>query len=118
VSREGHDQRDLSHLIVGEPVVVDAAVLVRLEGELDLASSWQLRRRLLAAVSPRVRTVDLDLADVTFIDSSGLGTLVGLAEELRGRSVSVVVRNPSAATQRLLRLAALDDRPFGVEPTG
>jgi len=90
---------------------------MRLAGELDLANSWQLRRRLLAVISPDIRAVALDVADIAFIDSSGLGTLIGLAHELRGRSVSLVVRNPSIATRRLLRVAALDDQTFGIEPS-
>lgn len=53
----------------------DVAVLVR--GELDVTGAAQLRETITALLnSGEARTVGLDLRGLTFIDSTGIGTLV------------------------------------------
>jgi anti-anti-sigma factor len=54
----------------------DGAVVIVVSGELDLGSAEQLRA-LLNAPDAQAQTVILDLRAVTFIDSSGLGVIVG-----------------------------------------
>jgi anti-sigma B factor antagonist len=57
--------------------VVDASdgVVVTLQGELDLATSPDLQRELLALLERGVAGLTLDLAGLEFLDSSGLGAL-------------------------------------------
>lgn len=50
---------------------------VRLAGHLDLDSARELRRCVGETVGDGARNVVIDLAGVTFVDSSGLGALVG-----------------------------------------
>ncbi len=61
---------DVTENLQDERAVVTAA------GEIDLATSPELRTRLQDAIGRR-RTVIVDLSDVTFIDSTGLGVLIG-----------------------------------------
>jgi anti-anti-sigma factor len=56
-------------------VHTDTTVVVVVEGELDLASAPQLQRELLALFALPVHVVTLDLAALTFMDSSGLNVL-------------------------------------------
>ena len=46
----------------------------------------------------------IDLTDVTFIDSSGLRSLLGASRRADERSAQVVLRSPSPAVQRLLEI--------------
>ncbi|MER6912408.1 STAS domain-containing protein [Streptomyces sp. NPDC000594] len=50
--------------------------VLHIRGELDLMSSSEVRREVHAAVAAGRRDVVLDLADVVFCDSSGVGVLV------------------------------------------
>ncbi len=50
-------------------------VVVSMRGELDLASAPDLQRELLSLLSRPVEHLTLDLAGLTFLDSSGLGVL-------------------------------------------
>ncbi len=50
-------------------------VVVALRGELDLAAAPGLQRELLALLARPVPSLTLDLAELTFLDSSGLGSL-------------------------------------------
>ena len=76
-------------------------------GEIDLATSPQLRDALLA---PEVNSssVVLDLREVTFIDSSGLGVIVGQQKRAQEREERFAVAvGGSLAVQRILDLSGL-----------
>jgi len=65
---------------------------VSVRGELDVATSPGLRGELHALVERGARSVTLDLSGTTFIDSSGLGVLVGALKRLReagGESIAL-----------------------------
>lgn len=88
--------------------------LVEVSGEVDLHSAPQLRAALDTAISGATgRTASapavlVDLGAVRFMDSTGLGELVGAhraLEEKGGRLL--LVSNPRV--QRLLTLTGLDD---------
>ena len=80
--------------VSGEP----ASPVVAVRGEIDVATSPQLRNDLNALVARGAQHITLDFADVSFVDSSGLGVLVGtykrLREEVEG-SVRIVGAQPS-----------------------
>ncbi|MGW4500531.1 STAS domain-containing protein [Micromonospora sp. NPDC004336] len=79
--------------------------VLEVRGELDMATSPQLRDGLQRLVDAGDRQVVVDLAGVGFIDSSGLGVLVMMFKTLRdvgGRlclaAVQPAVRNVLAVT--------------------
>jgi len=84
--------------------------VLRIAGELDVATAPELQARLSAHRGPAI----LDLRDVTFIDSTGLRVLLG-ASQGRDRAESLVLRAPSPAVRRLIELAALTDQ-LAIEP--
>jgi anti-sigma B factor antagonist len=60
--------------------------LVEVAGEVDVATTPQLRSALHdLAEDPTVRSVVVELDRVEFIDSSGLGALIGCSRRLRAR---------------------------------
>jgi anti-sigma B factor antagonist len=84
----------------------DAAVVV-LSGDVDLESSPQVRAALLECVSAR-RTVVVDMMAVTYIDSSGVASLVEAFQSARKSSTRFVLARVSGAAMRVLELARLD----------
>ena len=72
------------------------------EGELDLEAVPTLRSRL---ADPAISTIDL--AGVTFIDSSVIGLLVE-AHRHRAPTGGLRVRRPSEQAQRVLQLSGVD----------
>src|SRR6476469_154929 len=52
-------------------------------GEIDVATSPTLRDDMSALIARGARHITLDFAAVTFVDSSGLGVLVGTYKRLR-----------------------------------
>ena len=77
-------------------------------GELDLAAIDEFIDVVRDSLS-RCHTVEIDLADVSFIDSSGLGALVRLRKEAGSEDASLYLTNVTDATDRLLRLTGLID---------
>ena len=81
--------------------------IVTVAGDIDIATVTRLRERLFQlAASGRPLVVDLD--QVSFIDSAGLGGLVGAAKRAaaHGGSLRVVCAQPK--TRKLFRLTGLD----------
>jgi anti-sigma B factor antagonist len=90
--------------------------LIVVEGELDLSSSSELRRRVEAALREGRNCVVLDLSDVTHMDSTGLASLIAahqLTAEKRGRLALVITSEPVRRTVEVRGL----DRLFTITPT-
>ena len=85
----------------------DGVCRVVAAGEVDLATSPQLRATLLSPEAAAASVV-LDLRDVSFMDSSGLGVIVGQQKRARTEDFefSVVVRAGSEV-ERLMELSRL-----------
>lgn len=92
---------------VSVPVATDA-VVVRLSGEADLSTATQLTRELHSAAAAGL-PVEVDLADVRFVDSSCLAALSAFGSDLlaAGRSCRFIGVPPR--TRRLLELTGRAD---------
>jgi anti-sigma B factor antagonist len=79
----------------------DGAVVIRLEGELDLAASASLRRHVDSTAGS---ALVLDLRLVTFVDSSALRELLRARTEVQARGDRLVLAAMASALRRLLEL--------------
>ncbi|MBR1763937.1 MAG: anti-sigma factor antagonist [Ruminococcus sp.] len=83
-------------------------VRAEISGELDHCSAAKLRTAIDLEVMKRVpRVLTIDLARLGFMDSSGIGLIIGrykLVSELGGK---VVVEGASPSVAKLLRLAGI-----------
>jgi len=102
-------------LIVDVRAEAGHAVLA-VTGEIDIHTAHALADRLADVVASGERTLIVDLGGVGFLDSSGLGVLVGGLNKVRdvGGSLSLV-----CAHANLLKLFAITglDRVFVIHPT-
>jgi anti-anti-sigma factor len=81
-------------------------VRVKLAGDCDLAVRDELSAALLAAVD-RADVVVVDLAEVGFLDSSGLHGLVAAHHAARGRGGRLFVENPTGSVATVLDLTGV-----------
>jgi anti-anti-sigma factor len=96
--------------------VDDYIQLIVVEGELDLSSSAELRRRVEEALKEGRNSVVIDLSEVTHTDSTGLAALIAahqLISQRRGRLALVIT---SEAVRRTVEVRGLD-RLFTIEAT-
>lgn len=94
----------------------DETQIFELQGSLDIATSPTVRAALLDSAQRGQHRIVVDLSRLDFIDSTGLGALIGSqrrAKENRGE-VRLVVREGQIL--RLLRITGLL-AVFGVYPT-
>jgi anti-sigma B factor antagonist len=75
--------------------------VVAVRGEIDVATSPRLRTELSALLGRGANEITLDFAGVTFVDSSGLGVLVGALKRLR--------ENTGSDDARALRIVGAQD---------
>ncbi|MHA3705104.1 STAS domain-containing protein [Jatrophihabitans sp. YIM 134969] len=98
-----------------------ADLVVTVEGALDTAT-WDEPVQVLAAElghggtdGARVERVVVDLGGVTFLDSSGLGTLVRMRSACHDAEVAMTIAHPRPMVRKLLVMTGLDT-VFGVVP--
>ena len=90
-------------------VQVNGHAHVRVAGEIDLATAPELRQRLEAVIAAGICNLDLDLSDVTFLDSRGLVALLEVRRDLHERRLRLRVLNPSQPVLRLFTLRGVLD---------
>ncbi len=86
---------------------LNGAVVVRLAGELDLYNAHLVRDELFAAAERSPERLIVELSDVSFIDSTGLGVLIEARTRLANRRAFLLV-GPGLETRRALEISGLD----------
>jgi stage II sporulation protein AA (anti-sigma F factor antagonist) len=89
-------------------VEVAEVAFITLRGEVDLAGVGDLRHAIEPFLAPG-QTVVMDLSEVTFADSSLLNVLAEARNGMRDAGGSLLLRNPSEVTRKLLTIGQLDD---------
>ncbi|WP_298462274.1 STAS domain-containing protein [uncultured Cellulomonas sp.] len=88
-------------------VANDGRAVVHVAGQLDVAGAAPLRRELVRLADADVSDVLVDLTAVTFIDSTGVGVLVGGLKRFRGTGGRLELVVDDARVLRVLRIAGL-----------
>jgi anti-anti-sigma factor len=87
-----------------------AGVLIAAAGELDLVTAAELQARIDAELGGG-HAIDLDLAQVTFVDSTGLRVLVQTTQRAEQAGLSFTLLQPlPAQMRRVLQVTGLDQR--------
>ena len=81
--------------------------IIALKGDIDLESSPAARELLLSNVA-RNRNLLVDLSAVTYIDSSGVASLVEALQASRKNGTDFALAAASESARRVLELARLD----------
>ena len=83
----------------------DVDGVLEVVGEIDASTAGQLSE----AIDEREGDVVIDVAGVSFIDSSGIRALISSQQAIEARSSKLTIRNPSPAVLRLFQLSSLDE---------
>jgi anti-sigma B factor antagonist len=94
---------------------LEDAHLIRADGELDLSTVPMLSSAIDAAREASVPVL-LHLADVTFIDSTGLQLLLAASHESATSKWTFFIIRPSEAVLRLIELSGTGDLLTLVDP--
>ncbi|HEX9969957.1 MAG TPA: STAS domain-containing protein [Acidimicrobiales bacterium] len=84
--------------------------IVEVSGEVDVCTAPRLRHALMDVIdSGGVAVLDIDLAHLGFIDSTGLGVLVGALRRIRAEGGDLRLLNPRAGVEKALQITGLTD---------
>jgi anti-sigma B factor antagonist len=108
---EDRPQFRVDHLKPSESVAV-----VDVEGEVDIYSAPQFKEVLLQGIEEGASRIIVDLAKVTFIDSTALGVLVSGAKRVRPQNGTLDIVCADDNITRIFEITGLD-RIFGIYPT-
>ncbi len=83
---------------------------VRLLGEVDEHNAALARKeadKLCEAFAPSLKKAVIDLSNVSFMDSTGIGFLMGRYKKFLRYGIPMYLTNPSLATDRILQMSGI-----------
>lgn len=80
---------------------------VLVSGELIAQNCGELRDTIVELAEREPGMITIDLAGVTFVDSPGLGTLIGLRAQLRRQGTTLQLAHPQPRVMQVFRITQL-----------
>ena len=88
--------------------MLNRCLIVNLSGEIDEYAARTLRPDLDKLFSEQeMNKVLFDLSQVTFMDSTGIGLMIGRYKGLKARNIPVFILNPSSTADKIFTMARL-----------
>ena len=84
------------------------ANVLQLEGEIDLHVSPEVAESLRTMIEKKPRRVVVDLANVTYLDSSGLAVLIEGMQNVQEYGGNFALANVQESVQHIFEIARLD----------
>lgn len=93
-----------------ESKLFNKTLYVALSGELDEHTADYIRGEFdrLITVTDMMRVV-VDMSELSFMDSTGIGMMIGRFKKLKNRSIPLLIANPSAAADKIFKMTGLYD---------
>ena len=100
--------RELNEFAVDVVTKSGDRVVVRVSGELDVCTAPTLKGRLNELIDDGAREIAVDLADLEFINTTGLCVFVKTLERLRPHDGRLLLRSPNRSVHKTLEITGLD----------
>lgn len=90
--------------------IVGKTLYVGLCGELDESTSGIVR----AALDNLIESLEstkfvIDMSALSFMDSTGIGVLIGRYKKLKAKGVSLLIASPTPSVDKILKLSGIYD---------
>ncbi len=87
----------------------NGAAIAKLNGEIDHHNAKELRTQIdKYIISAQPRELIMDFKNITFMDSSGIGLIMGRSKLMHECGGSLTVRSPQPYIKRVLRLSGIE----------
>ena len=93
--------------MIQEITVTDNHVVVNLSGSIYVEEAAQIRESLIGYIEKGHKIFVVDLGNVDYIDSSGLGTIVAIQKRALQNGGSVIIKNLKGLVKDLFELTRL-----------
>lgn len=89
--------------------ISDEEITAYIAGDIDHHTARNIREQIDSEITRmRTKQLNLDFKDVTFMDSSGIGLVMGRYKLLRTQNGQIKMKNCSLHIKRVMKLAGMD----------
>ena len=75
-----------------------------LSGKLTYVESSDFRKNLMSVIEKKIKSLNIVLSDLNYMDSSGLGMLMVSLKECQTHNISLTITNPRDSVKSLLEM--------------
>ena len=79
-----------------------------LVGEVDISNAHYFKKQLESALAEVRQNIEINLSDLSYIDSTGLGVIIGVYGTIKKDGLSIKILNPRDNIKKLLNISGLD----------
>ncbi|SDL15950.1 STAS domain-containing protein [Natronincola ferrireducens] len=81
---------------------------IKLTGEVDIYTAGTLKEAFKKMLEEKKETVKIDAISLEYIDSTGLGVLIGTLKKLKEEDKNIIIINMKPSIRKLLNITGLD----------
>lgn len=85
----------------GEVYIIDV------NGEMDLYNSYKLKELVMKMIEKNIKTFVINLEQVDYIDSSGIGALIYISSTVKKMSLKLALSNVHGSVKKVIELTKL-----------
>lgn len=87
----------------------DAVISVKVNGDIEMMTIKEFKEKLLELGQSADKDIELDLSEVEYIDSSGVGVLISLLKLQKKKDKVLQIKKASQKVMNVLKLSSLSD---------
>lgn len=87
---------------------------ISLQGELDVSTADKLKEYLHSLADKKIIDMKINLTNLEYIDSTGLGVMIGILKKLKISDKEIYIINPKSNVKKIFTITGLD-KIFKVE---
>ncbi|MGN1033752.1 MAG: STAS domain-containing protein [Intestinibacter sp.] len=81
---------------------------VAVDGELDVSTAEQFKEYLHKLIDKDIRNIRFDLENLDYIDSTGLGIMIGILKRIKVENKEIYIKSPKDNVKKIFSITGLD----------
>ena len=86
----------------------DKEWIISLSGEIDIYTANKFKETLNELSNQKIKDIKLECRNLTYMDSTGFGVLIGALKKLKSQDKSIIIENARPNILKLLKITGLD----------
>jgi len=87
----------------------DTQIMIKVNGDIEMMSIKLFKQKLFEVGQNTNKDIEIDLSDVDYIDSSGVGVLISLLKLQKKKEKELIIEKVSSKVLNVLKLSSLSD---------
>ncbi len=88
---------------------IRSTLYVGLSGEFDSSNAEYVRNKMDELIEEKIDRLVIDLSSLEFMDSTGIGVLIGRYKKLKSKSIPIFLASPKKSVDKILTLSGIYD---------